>query len=58
MDNIPVGSDTESNDEPVVGNVSKFSVLPPGYTGKPKKGHLIFDACFESGLYPSTSDLM
>ncbi len=35
----------------MVGNVSKFSVVPPGYTGKPKRGHLIFDACFESGKY-------
>ncbi|KXJ27532.1 Cytosolic carboxypeptidase 6 [Exaiptasia diaphana] len=35
-------------DEPV-GNVSRFCCLPPGHSGKPKKGHLIFDACFESG---------
>uniref|UniRef100_A0A7M4FJF8 Cytosolic carboxypeptidase N-terminal domain-containing protein n=1 Tax=Crocodylus porosus TaxID=8502 RepID=A0A7M4FJF8_CROPO len=26
-----------------------YAVLPPGYCGQPKKGHLIFDACFESG---------
>lgn len=32
-----------------VGNLSKFYCLPPDYSGKPKKGHLIFDACFESG---------
>ena len=43
------GSDSESAEEPVVGNVNKFAVVPPGYTGRPKKGHLIFDACFESG---------
>ncbi|CAH1774105.1 unnamed protein product, partial [Owenia fusiformis] len=43
------GSDSESTEEPVVGNVNKFSVSPPGYTGRTKKGHLIFDACFESG---------
>ncbi|XP_013409059.1 cytosolic carboxypeptidase 6 isoform X2 [Lingula anatina] len=43
------GSDSESADEPVVGNVNKFAVVPPGYSGRPKKGHLIFDACFESG---------
>ncbi|ELU12457.1 hypothetical protein CAPTEDRAFT_108910, partial [Capitella teleta] len=36
-------------EEPVVGNVNKFAVVPPSYTGRPKKGHLIFDACFESG---------
>ena len=45
------GSDSESTDEPVVGNVNKFAVLPPGYTGRAKKGHLIFDACFESGKF-------
>ncbi|XP_048255716.1 cytosolic carboxypeptidase 6-like isoform X1 [Haliotis rufescens] len=43
------GSDSDSTEEPVVGNVNKFAVVPPGYSGKPKKGHLIFDACFESG---------
>ncbi|XP_064625575.1 cytosolic carboxypeptidase 6-like [Lineus longissimus] len=43
------GSDSESTEEPVVGNVNKFAVVPPGYSGRPKKGHLIFDACFESG---------
>ena len=45
------GSETESTEEAVVGNVNKFAVVPPGYTGRPKKGHLIFDACFESGEY-------
>jgi hypothetical protein len=34
----------------VVGNVNKFAVVPPGYNGQPKKGHLIFDACFECGM--------
>ncbi|KAK2179282.1 hypothetical protein NP493_500g02012 [Ridgeia piscesae] len=43
------GSDSESTEEPVVGNLNKFAVVPPGHTGRPKKGHLIFDACFESG---------
>lgn len=43
------GSESDSTDEPVVGNVSKFAVVPPGYSGRPKKGHLIFDACFECG---------
>ncbi|ELW67054.1 Cytosolic carboxypeptidase 6, partial [Tupaia chinensis] len=37
------------NDEAIGGNVSKYLVLPTGYCGQPKKGHLIFDACFESG---------
>lgn len=46
-----IGSESDSTDEPVVGNVNKFAVVPPGYTGRPKKGHLIFDACFECGKY-------
>lgn len=35
----------------IAGNVSKYTVLPAGYCGQPKKGHLIFDACFESGKH-------
>ena len=44
-----LGSESDSTEEPVVGNVNKFAVVPPGYSGRPKKGHLIFDACFECG---------
>ncbi|NXX10843.1 CBPC6 carboxypeptidase, partial [Podargus strigoides] len=36
-------------DDIIAGNVSKYTVLPAGYCGQPKKGHLVFDACFESG---------
>ncbi|CAI5777207.1 Hypothetical predicted protein [Podarcis lilfordi] len=36
-------------DEIITGNLNKFTAVPPGYFGQPKKGHLIFDACFESG---------
>lgn len=39
------------SDDIIAGNVSKYIVLPAGYCGQPKKGHLIFDACFESGEY-------
>ncbi|XP_035189317.1 BEN domain-containing protein 5 isoform X7 [Oxyura jamaicensis] len=42
------GSDI-GGDDIIAGNVSKYTVLPAGYCGQPKKGHLIFDACFESG---------
>ncbi|XP_078574073.1 cytosolic carboxypeptidase 6-like isoform X2 [Branchiostoma floridae x Branchiostoma japonicum] len=42
------GSDDCSEDA-VVGNVNKFCVVPPGYNSQPRRGHLIFDACFESG---------
>ncbi|XP_077865112.1 cytosolic carboxypeptidase 6-like [Saccoglossus kowalevskii] len=45
---IDSGSD-DGSDEGVVGNVNKFAVVPPGFSGRPKKGHLIFDACFECG---------
>lgn len=38
-------------EEALVGNVNKLMVTPPGYTGVPRKGHLVFDACFESGKY-------
>ena len=45
--------DGKLSDEPqeatIVGNVSKLAVTPPGYEGNIKKGHLVFDACFESG---------
>ncbi|KAG5850097.1 hypothetical protein ANANG_G00078620 [Anguilla anguilla] len=36
-------------EDALVGNVNKLLVTPQGYTGAPRKGHLIFDACFESG---------
>lgn len=39
------------SDDIIAGNVSKYIVLPAAYCGQPKKGHLIFDACFESGEY-------
>ncbi|XP_039259503.1 cytosolic carboxypeptidase 6-like [Styela clava] len=40
---------SDSGDDAVVGNVNKLLVQPHGYSGRAKKGHLIFDACFESG---------
>uniref|UniRef100_A0A674DC48 BEN domain containing 5 n=1 Tax=Salmo trutta TaxID=8032 RepID=A0A674DC48_SALTR len=36
-------------EDALVGNVNKLMVTPPGYIGVPRKGHLVFDACFESG---------
>lgn len=47
--NDSVGSDSDNIEESYAGNVNKFYVLPNGYIGKPRKGVLIFDACFESG---------
>lgn len=47
-----VGSDSESlQDDSVVGNISKYSVVTPGYAGPIKRGHLIFNADFECGEY-------
>ncbi|TDH08530.1 hypothetical protein EPR50_G00098630 [Perca flavescens] len=45
---VETGSDTGGEDA-LVGNVNKLMVSPPGYSGAPRKGHLVFDACFESG---------
>ncbi|KAF4072372.1 hypothetical protein AMELA_G00262320 [Ameiurus melas] len=42
------GSET-GGDDALLGNVSKLTVTPPGHTGAARKGHLVFDACFESG---------
>ena len=47
-----VGSDSESfQDDSVVGNISKYSVVAPGYAGPIRRGHLIFNADFECGKY-------
>ncbi|XP_073435266.1 cytosolic carboxypeptidase 6 isoform X2 [Dendrobates tinctorius] len=37
------------NEAAMCRNVSKLIVLPPVFNGQPKRGNLIFDACFESG---------
>jgi hypothetical protein len=37
--------------EQLTGNVHKIAIVPPNFSGRPKKGHLIFDACFECGIY-------
>nr|XP_045755054.2 cytosolic carboxypeptidase 6 [Mirounga angustirostris] len=46
---VPETGNDMGNDDAIGGNVSKYMVLPSGYSGQSKKGHLIFDACFESG---------
>ena len=35
--------------EQLTGNIHKIAIVPPNFSGRPKKGHLIFDACFECG---------
>ena len=42
-------SDSDFVNEQLTGNIHKIAIVPPSYTGRPKKGHLIFDACFECG---------
>ena len=43
-------ADSEDSDaEGGLGNVSKLVIRPPGHSGKAKKGHLCFDASFETG---------
>ena len=41
---------TEPSVELFVGNVHDITPLPEGCEGPTKKGHLVFDACFEEGL--------
>lgn len=43
--------------EPFVGNVSKCTPLPPNHSGTARKGHLQFDACFETGTVTAHSSL-
>ncbi|TMS20391.1 Cytosolic carboxypeptidase 6 [Larimichthys crocea] len=45
---VDTGSEGGGEDA-LVGNVNKLMVSPPGYSGAPRRGHLVFDACFESG---------
>ena len=42
--------DSEDSDgEGGLGNVSRIIIRPPGHSGKAKRGHLCFDAAFETG---------
>ncbi|CAL8395907.1 unnamed protein product, partial [Boreogadus saida] len=47
MKDVETGSEAGGEDA-LVGNVNKLTVTPPGYPGAQRKGHLLFDACFES----------
>lgn len=43
-------ADSEDSDaEGGLGNVNKMVMRPPGHSGKAKKGHICFDATFETG---------
>ena len=52
-DPMPAASDRPSSSlirtDPFVGNVSKVVHLPKDYSGSVRRGHLEFDAAFESG---------
>lgn len=39
----------DSDGEGGLGNVSRVIIRPPGHSGKAKRGHLCFDAAFETG---------
>ena len=53
MMNICTDSD-DSDNEGGLGNVERVVMRPPGHSGKAKKGHLCFDAIYETGwLHPS-----
>jgi hypothetical protein len=44
-------SESDVNNDHLIGNVQRVAIVPPNYEGKPKKGHLIFDASFECGMF-------
>jgi hypothetical protein len=44
-----IESDSDFVNEQLTGNIHKIAIVPPNFAGRPKKGHLIFDACFECG---------
>ena len=44
-------SDSDFVNEQLTGNIHKIAIVPTNYSGKPKKGHLIFDARFECGTW-------
>lgn len=39
----------DSDAEGGLGNVTRIVLRPPGHSGKAKRGHLCFDASYESG---------
>lgn len=50
---FPLPGSEAGGEDALVGNVNKLMMSPPGYSGASRKGHLVFDACFESGKYLS-----
>lgn len=44
-----VSDSDDSDNEGGLGNVERVVMRPPGHSGKAKKGHLCFDAIYETG---------
>ena len=49
MDTINIVDSDDSDNEGGLGNVERVVMRPPGHSGKAKKGHLCFDAIYETG---------
>jgi hypothetical protein len=47
---IITDSESDVNNDHLIGNVQRVAIVPPNYEGKPKRGHLISDASFECGI--------
>lgn len=47
---------SKTEDDALVGNVNRVMITPPEHKGRPKQGHLIFNANFESGSHLSPFD--
>ena len=46
----------DSDNEGDMGNVNRAVMRPPGHSGKAKRGHLCFDASFETGRLGNSND--
>ena len=44
-----ISDSDDSDNEGGLGNVERVVMRPPGHSGKAKKGHLCFDAIYETG---------
>ena len=45
-----ISDSDDSDNEGGLGNVERVVMRPPGHSGKAKKGHLCFDAIYETGF--------
>ncbi len=46
---MKISDSDDSDTEGGLGNVERVVMRPPGHSGKAKRGHLCFDASFETG---------